>query len=322
MVMTKHKLKVLLIGILTVIIVFLIFQIADTPLENKPVVSEVNINPEINAIFNRACSNCHSNEVALQWYDKVIPISWIVKSDVAYARDVMNFSEWDSTPAVENGKLWAILNMVKSGKMPLEHYVKVHPEAKLTTKEIASIETYVRALPDKDYVRDTLRKKNSEDEYNRWKELSIPMDMVPLSPNGIKYTDDFKSWKVLSMNTLYGETMRVTFGNEIAVKAIEAEQFDPIPDGAIVVKAVWDQVENKYGEISPGKFINVQFMVKDAKKHADTEGWGFAKFSTQKLTPYGNTPDFAVNSCISCHRLKAKETGYLFNVPNKTIPNE
>ncbi|MCM4162982.1 hypothetical protein DHC50_05185 [Arenibacter sp. A80] len=203
------------------------------------------------------------------------------------------------------------------GSPRLEHYLKVHPEAKLSDQEIAVIEDYVRALPDKNYPKDTVRKKTSEDEFKLWKKNHISIDSVPISPNGVRYSDDFKNWKVLSLNTLYGETMRVTYGNDVVVNAIEAEQFDPIPDGAIVVKAVWEQVENKHGEISPGKFINVQFMVKDAKKYKDTEGWGFAKFSTQNLIPYGNTPNFAVTSCISCHRLKAKETGYLFNVPLK-----
>ncbi|MBP0902221.1 heme-binding domain-containing protein [Mariniflexile gromovii] len=315
--MKKRTIKIVLIALTGIIILFLILQFADKPLENRPVISEVNINPEINAVFQRACYNCHSNEVSLKWFDKVVPISWIVKRDVSYAREVMNFSEWDSTPAAENGKLWAILNMVKSYKMPLENYLTVHPEANVTDQEIALIEGYVRALPDENFAKDTLRKKISDDEFKLWRNIEHHMDSVPLSPNGIKYSDDFKNWKVLSLNTLYGETMRVTYGNDILVKAIESEQFNSIPDGAIAVKAVWEQTQNKYGEITPGKFINVQFMVKDAKKHKDTEGWGFAKFSTQNLIPYGKTPDFAVNACISCHRLKAKETGYLFNVPDK-----
>lgn len=300
-----------------IIMLFLILQFSDKPLVNRPVISEVNINPEINDVFQRACYNCHSNKVALEWYDRIVPISWFVKRDVIYAREVMNFSEWDSTPAVENGKLWAILNMVKSRKMPLEHYLKVHPEANISDQDIVLIENYVRALPGEDYAKDTLRKKASDEEFKLWSKMDMLMDSVPLSPNGVKYSDDFKNWKVLSLNSLYGETMRVTYGNDILVKAIEAEQFNAILDGAIAVKAVWEQTQNKYGEITPGKFINVQFMVKDAKKFSETEGWGFAKFSSHKLTPYGKTRNFAVNACISCHRLKANETGFLFNVPEK-----
>ena len=107
-------------------------------------------------------------------------------------------------------------------------------------------------MPDKNYAKDTHRKKTSEEEFKLWRKVDRLMDSVPLSPNGIKYSDDFKNWKVLSLNMLYGETMRVTYGNEIALKAIKDEQFNPFPDGAVVAKAVWEQVENKYGEITPG----------------------------------------------------------------------
>ena len=58
-------------------------------------------------------------------------------------------------------------------------------------------------------------------------------------------------------------------------------------------------------------------MVMDHKKYGDTEGWGFAKFSTSELTPYGKDASFGSVSCISCHRQLAKQTGYLFNVPPK-----
>lgn len=71
------------------------------------------------------------------------------------------------------------------------------------------------------------------------------------------------------------------------------------------------------GEIRTGDFINAQFMVKDAKKYKDTEGWGFAKFSGNNLIPTGTSPLFAQQSCISCHRQLAEKTGYLFNVPMK-----
>ena len=61
-------------------------------------------------------------------------------------------------------------------------------------------------------------------------------------------------------------------------------------------------------------------MVKDAARYSDTEGWGFAKFNGEALTPTGKTASFAVTSCISCHRQLAEETGFLFNVPLKLNP--
>lgn len=41
-----------------------------------------------------------------------------------------------------------------------------------------------------------------------------------ISPNGIVYTDKFKSWKVISLTTLFDNSIRVVYGNAIAVRAV------------------------------------------------------------------------------------------------------
>tara|TARA_R110002020_G_scaffold47905_1_gene136815 strand:- start:18366 stop:19364 length:999 start_codon:yes stop_codon:yes gene_type:complete len=324
---TKRIASTIFLGI---VLVSILIQFIGAPIEKRPILAEAQFPKEINTILKRACYNCHSNVTDLKWYDKLAPISWFVKKDVELARSVMNFSEWDSTPAAHKGKSWAILNMVKSERMPLGKYLVLHPEARISSSEIKAIENYVHSLSKDAFIGDTARKESANKEFEIWKQRKFKTvgkhlekpdhsdGTVRSSPNEIAYSDDFKKWKILSLNTLYDGTMRVTYGNDIAVRAIGEEQIDPFPNGAIVAKAVWEQVENRYGEIIPDKFVNVQFMVKNNSKYRDTEGWGFAKFSTQKRTPYGKTSDFAVTSCISCHRLKAKETGYLFNVPLKT----
>lgn len=331
----RSRKKIVWAIVLGILSVFVFLQIIDKPIENKPLTNQTQIPQEVNAIFERACYNCHSNETNFSWYDKVAPVSWLVKKDVDHARSVMNFSNWNNLPPEQlKGNLWAVFNMIKSGEMPLHHYIAIHPEAKITDSEIAAIGGYVNSLSTEYVVMDTLRKEAADKEFELWKviqhsnnnekrkRLHVPADTVQLSPNGVEYTADYKNWKVLSLNTLYDNSMRVTYGNDIAVKAVEEENINPFPDGAIVVKAVWEQVQNNFGEIRPGKFVNVQFMVKDANKYPDTEGWGFAKFSTSKLTPYGDTPSFGVTSCISCHRLRAKENGYLFNIPLKIDPKD
>jgi len=120
------------------------------------------------------------------------------------------------------------------------------------------------------------------------------------------------------MSTLFDHSIRVIYGNDIAVKAVETENFHPWPDGSIIVKSVWKQRQMADGEVRAGEFVNAQFMVKDADKYKDTEGWGFAKFSGNDLHPTGKTASFAKESCIACHRQLAEKTGYLFDVPMKT----
>lgn len=319
--MKIHSKKLILLFLFIVVVLFGVVQLDNQPLEGRPVTSEIKAPPEIVAILERSCYNCHSNKTTLNWYDKLAPLSWLVKKDVERAREVMNFSEWENIPHEAHvGKMWAVLNMVKAEKMPLKGYTLLHPEAKVSAAELETIKNYVLSLThekiaDKNKITTDSKKRTGPAKRN------IPKS-TPQSPNGITYTAEFKNWKAISMSTLYDNSMRVIYGNDIAVQAIEKEEFHPWPDGAIVVKAVWKQVENEYGEVRAGDFLNAQFMVKDAERFKDTEGWGFAKFSTDELIPTGKTALFAAQSCIACHRQLAKETGYLFNVPLKVNPKK
>jgi hypothetical protein len=55
-----------------------------------------------------------------------------------------------------------------------------------------------------------------------------------------------------------------------------------------------------------GPAVNVQFMVKDSKRYAATDGWGFADFTN------GKPGDEALHkTCYPCH-LPAKDRDFVF----------
>ncbi|WP_027381745.1 heme-binding domain-containing protein [Chryseobacterium daeguense] len=310
---TKKKRNPIAIIFLAVLGIFGGLQLFSQPLEGKPVTKQIEAPREVISILENSCFNCHSNQQNLSWYDKIAPISWAVNKDVKRAREVLNFSEYDYSPGEHKGNMYAILNMMQSGKMPLHEYTLLLPSAKITQKDIDVIKKYTLSLsgaaPVKNDVKNIHQNINLPENNN--------LSKIPVSANGVKYTNDFKNWKVISMSTLFDNSIRVIYGNDIAVKAVETENFHPWPDGSIVVKSVWKQEKLANGEIRPGEFVNAQFMVKDSKKYTDTEGWGFAKFSGKDLHPTGKTASFAKESCIACHRQLAENTGYLFDVPMK-----
>ncbi|EJL75443.1 heme-binding domain-containing protein [Chryseobacterium populi] len=312
----KRTVRPVAILFLAVLGIFAGLQLFDKPIEGRPVTGKIEAPREVIAILEKSCFNCHSNEQKLNWYDKLAPISWAVNKDVERAREVMNFSEWEKlSPGEHKGNMYAILNMMQAGKMPLHKYTLLHPSAKISNKDIEVIRKYTLSLSG---IAPAPVKKEEKDPHQDIKTGSVTSpENLPVSPNGVKYTPDFKNWKVISMSTLFDHSIRVIYGNDIAVKAVETENFHPWPDGSIVVKSVWKQQEQPDGEIRPGEFVNAQFMVKDSKKYTDTEGWGFAKFSGRDLHPTGETASFAKESCIACHRQLAEKTGYLFDVPMK-----
>ncbi|VTR48180.1 heme-binding domain-containing protein [Sphingobacterium thalpophilum] len=316
--------RLLTIALLCTAIGFIALQFFNQPIERKPVTGHLQDAPkEVSLILERSCYNCHSNEQQLSFFDKLAPISWIVNKDIERAREVMNFSEWNKlSKAEQKGKFYAVYNMVRAGKMPLPSYALMHPGAKLSTNEIETIKRFALSLSEKDSLIPAHMKVNAAAPLQQKltsdkMKLASPLPTVPVSPNGIPYNADFKNWKVIGMSTLIDNSIRVIYGNDIAVKAIAEENFHPWPEGSAVAKAVFKQTRKANGDIVPGDFVNMQYMIKDGKAYTETEGWGFAKFNGQQLKPTGKTALFAQQSCISCHRQLAESTGYLFNVPLK-----
>lgn len=294
-----------------IVVGLIALQFFNRTVEQKAVTGHIrNVPKQVQLILERSCFNCHSNEQQLSFFDKIAPVSWIVNRDIDRAREVMNFSEWDKlSDAEQKGKFYAIYNMVNAGKMPLPSYALTHPGSKLSAAEVATIKQYALSLSAKDGLIPAHQGTANVKE--------TTAALASVSPNGISYNADFKNWKVIGMSTLIDNTIRVIYGNDIAVRAIEEENFHPWPDGSAVAKAVFKQTRKSNGDIAPGDFVNMQYMVKDGKTYMETEGWGFAKFNGQDLKPTGKTALFAQQSCISCHRQLAESTGYLFNVPPK-----
>ena len=61
-------------------------------LDNKE--SEIEAPKKVLETLQRACYDCHSNNVVLPWYDTIAPASWYVKNHIADGRKIVNFSKW------------------------------------------------------------------------------------------------------------------------------------------------------------------------------------------------------------------------------------
>jgi hypothetical protein len=139
---------------------------------------------------------------------------------------------------------------------------------------------------------------------------------------GITIPAGYRDWGLISVARLAGgnlKQLRVQLGNDIAIKAFREGKL-AFPDGTIIAALHWDEAaseENNKVLASgfPGAGLqssvagsaeNVQFMVKDSKKYAATDGWGFADFRN------GKPGDEALHkTCFPCHQ-PAKDRDYVF----------
>ena len=120
-------------------LVFVLIQFAPSGRTNPPVDAaqtvgrSLTVPPEVNAILERSCKDCHSNETLWPPYAYVAPVSWFLVVDVNNAREKMNLSEWGTEDAdAQRDTLLEVCRQVKKGAMPLSSYTLLHREAVLS----------------------------------------------------------------------------------------------------------------------------------------------------------------------------------------------
>lgn len=107
---------------------------------SKSIESRIQVTPQVNAILDRSCNDCHSNKTRWPWYSNVAPLSWFVIDHVDEGRQNLNFSEWGRyTQRDIDGLLKQICGEVQAGAMPLSSYTPLHPGSKLSTDDVKSL---------------------------------------------------------------------------------------------------------------------------------------------------------------------------------------
>lgn len=307
----RRKIRVIL---LLLLVCFICIQFIRPPLNNPPVTGDITVPAHIKEILNKACYDCHSNQTAFKWFDQIAPAYWLVADHVKKGRAVLNFSEWDKlAPADQKGKLWESVNQVIAGAMPLQEYVLLHGDAKLSATEITALKQYIGSLAPST-LADSGRITAGNQQYDTW--VSDIRQSIKVQPtlNGIEFMPDYKNWTAISTTDRFDNgTMRVIFGNDIAVKAIREQHINPWPDGTIFAKVAWDQLTDMAGKTIPGAFKQVEFMIKDHKKYATTDGWGWARWKGMQLTPYGKSALFTTE-CTGCHK-PMRDNDFVFTTP-------
>lgn len=105
--------------------------------QSMAIQSHVQVSPQVAAIIDRSCVDCHTNKTRWPWYSNVAPVSWLVIDHVNHGRSHLNFSEWGRYNQREaEDMLTQICKEVKSGAMPMSSYTPLHPGSKLSTEDV------------------------------------------------------------------------------------------------------------------------------------------------------------------------------------------
>lgn len=144
-------------------------------------------------------------------------------------------------------------------------------------------------------------------------------------PGGLAFSEfrGYESWQAISISR-NEKVVAVILGNPVMIDAYRAGfpgNGKPVPDGAKMAKIHWIPKSNEFfpDATVPGALLNVDFMVKDSNRFADSGGWGYAVFdynaASDTFTPgtlEGEPPQGNDAKCgFACHTI-VKTRDYVF----------
>lgn len=103
-------------------------------------------------------------------------------------------------------------------------------------------------------------------------------------PNGLAFSEfaGYEKWEVISLSQ--ADRLAVILGNQLMIDSYKAGipgNGKPFPDGAKMAKVHWKPQTNEEAPGQPkvsGELDDVDFMVKDSVRFADSGGWGYGAF--------------------------------------------
>lgn len=144
-------------------------------------------------------------------------------------------------------------------------------------------------------------------------------------PGGLSFSEfkGFENWEAISVSA-NEKAVAVILGNPTMIAAFKSgfpANGKPAPEGARMAKIHWAPGKNQFfpNATVPGTQQNIDLMVKDSKRFADSGGWGYAVFdynaATDTFTPgtlAGTPPQGNDAKCgFACHTV-AKSRDYVF----------
>jgi hypothetical protein len=145
-------------------------------------------------------------------------------------------------------------------------------------------------------------------------------------PGGLAFSEfrGYEDWQTVAVSH-NGDKLATILGNPVMIEAYKSGipfNGKPVPDGARMAKIPWMAKKNEAqpGEpLVPGALHDVDFMVKDSKRFADSGGWGYAQFDydpaseTFKPADTSSTPpqEHDAKCGFACHTVVA-DKDYVF----------
>jgi hypothetical protein len=133
------------------------------------------------------------------------------------------------------------------------------------------------------------------------------------SADTVPYPENFRTWSHVKSGAIGPQHknfasvggLHHVYANQQAMTGYRTRQF---PEASVIVFE-WLEWQEKDGAILEGPRRQIDVMVKDSKRYAETGGWGFQRFvkDTRELASAPTPQD-----CFACHN-RLKEDGLVLS---------
>jgi hypothetical protein len=141
--------KKVLIGLIVVLVGIQFIRpeknegVAETP---QDVTHFVKVPASVMTTLKLACYDCHSNHTNYPWYANVSPVSLWLANHVEEGKDELNFSNFAQYEKKRmDHKLEELGEEVEEGHMPLQAYLLIHHDAKLSETQKQELVEWAKA---------------------------------------------------------------------------------------------------------------------------------------------------------------------------------
>ena len=134
-----RRLRLVGLGLIAVLLVLQFFQPEHNIAPMDPELDMLEVlapaEPLANLIRD-ACYDCHSNQTVYPWYSKISPVSWYLHKHIRKGREDLNMSDYGLLDKADKiGALADFCDVMDAGTMPLQSYMLIHKDARLTQEE-------------------------------------------------------------------------------------------------------------------------------------------------------------------------------------------
>lgn len=142
-------------------------------------------------------------------------------------------------------------------------------------------------------------------------------------PNGLAFSEfrGYENWEVVSVS-LAEDVMAVIVANPVMIEAYKSGipgNGKPFPDGSKTAKIHWKLKKSTDAPAPtsvPDVLHDVDFMVRDSKRFANTNNWGYGQFNYDTASDAFSPEGTGADCGAACHTIVAAKD-YVFTAYQK-----